>query len=228
MPTAGWTGILAPARQLWFQPVRASAPERIVLHADTVTENLRIGTAVGNIQAIDPNEFDRHRFTLAEGDGDEGNSSFYIDEGTLRTAVPIDREERASYSIRIQTTDLGGLQVERVFTLEVIAQTESPPAHGTIDLSFSPDGVIDGPVNALAQQADGKVLIGGDFTMIHGNTRQAFARLRADGAFDPAFGISGSSSFGTPVNGIDVQSDGKVLLGGGFSARGRPAGVWLV
>jgi uncharacterized delta-60 repeat protein len=85
---------------------------------------------------------------------------------------------------------------------------------GTLDNSFNPD--TDAPVFSVALQPDGKVLIGGGFTTVNGTNRSGIARLNADGSldtsFDPGTGANGE------VRSITSQSDGKVLVGGYFSA----------
>ena len=87
-------------------------------------------------------------------------------------------------------------------------------ADGTVDTAFSsyPNGVV----NAVAVQSDGKILIGGAFTQVNGATRGHIARLNADGSLDNAFqnGLQGASS---TVRCIQLQSDGKILIGGDFS-----------
>jgi uncharacterized delta-60 repeat protein len=60
---------------------------------------------------------------------------------------------------------------------------------GTLDASFdaSLEGGAPGSVNSLVLQADGKFLVGGDFTASHGQTRNSIARLYPDGTPDLAF-----------------------------------------
>ena len=63
-------------------------------------------------------------------------------------------------------------------------------SNGTLDTSFDP-GANDA-VNALAVQADGRILVGGNFTTMGGgaagNTpRNRIARLNPDGTLDPNF-----------------------------------------
>jgi uncharacterized delta-60 repeat protein len=90
---------------------------------------------------------------------------------------------------------------------------------GTLDTAFNPNSNND--VFAIAVQADGKVLVGGDFNSIGGQTRNYIARL------DPTTGLADSfnpnPSGRVPflqVNTIAVQSDGKILAGGGFTNIG--------
>jgi len=87
-------------------------------------------------------------------------------------------------------------------------------ADGTTDTSFS--SFPNGAVNAIAIQTDGKIVIGGAFTTVNGATRNRIARLNADGSLDNTFqnGLTGASS---NVRCIQIQSDGKILIGGDFT-----------
>ncbi len=85
------------------------------------------------------------------------------------------------------------------------------------------DGSLDGAFNAsingngfaLAIQPDGKILVGGLFTTANGAIRNNLARLNADGTIDPAFAIG--TGFNGAVNGIALQANGKILVGGAFT-----------
>ena len=85
---------------------------------------------------------------------------------------------------------------------------------GTLDPGFNPN--VNGDVNAIATQPDGKVLIGGEFTTVGGTARNNVARLNADGTLDASF----NPNVNNGVLAIAVQPDGKVLIGGGFRAVG--------
>jgi len=93
---------------------------------------------------------------------------------------------------------------------------------GTPDSSFNPGGQgIGSPqsslaVYALAVQADGKILIGGDFTTYNGVSASHLARLNPDGSLDTAFGAGTGAS--DPVRAITIQSDGSILIGGQFTS----------
>ena len=80
---------------------------------------------------------------------------------------------------------------------------------GTIDTGFFAD--TDGDVLSIAVQADGKILVGGNFSSIAGLPHNYIARI-GENSFDPhANGV---------VNAIAVQSDGRILVGGGFTSIG--------
>jgi uncharacterized delta-60 repeat protein len=90
---------------------------------------------------------------------------------------------------------------------------------GTLDHAF-PD-VTDplsscGCVYAIAVQPDKKILIGGLFVGIGGQTRNRIARLNEDGSLDTAFNPNADSF----VFAIVLQTDGKILVGGNFDSIG--------
>ena len=87
---------------------------------------------------------------------------------------------------------------------------------GDLDTAFAPSSGANGPVNAVAEQADGKVVIGGSFTSVNGTTRNYIARLNADGTLDSSSYWYYLSLDG-PVYAVTIQPDGKVLIGGDFT-----------
>lgn len=78
----------------------------------------------------------------------------------------------------------------------------------------------DSPVFAIAVQADGKIVIGGQFDGVDGLPRYRLARLHPDGAvedvatFHPDIGAPGQ------VNCIAIQPGGEILIGGDFTEVG--------
>ena len=88
---------------------------------------------------------------------------------------------------------------------------------GTVDAIFNPNANT--TVNALAVQADGRILAGGNFTSLAPNggatvTRNYVARLNFDGSLDASFDPNPDSILGS----MALQSDGKILIGGAFTA----------
>ena len=88
-------------------------------------------------------------------------------------------------------------------------------ADGTMDSTFY-SGLSQPTVYAIAVQADGKILVGGSFSSYVGVTRNNLARLNADGSVDVTFlnGLTGASG---NVRCIQIQPDGKILIGGDFT-----------
>jgi uncharacterized delta-60 repeat protein len=88
-------------------------------------------------------------------------------------------------------------------------------AAGDVDLSFDPGSCVNGSVNTIKVQPDGKLIIGGEFTTIKGLARHGVARLNADGSGDSSFFYEAPSYGGTyPVHSLALQADGKLLVGG--------------
>ena len=83
----------------------------------------------------------------------------------------------------------------------------------------SPDAFNPGAndvVYCTAVLADGKILAGGYFTALGGQSRSYLGRLNADGTLDAGFNPGADY----PVYSLAVQSDGKIVVGGGFKALG--------
>jgi uncharacterized delta-60 repeat protein len=80
---------------------------------------------------------------------------------------------------------------------------------------FDPGG--NSGIFEIVPQADGRILVGGNFTTLSGQSRFRIGRLNADGTLDIDFnpGVDG-----TEVTAIAIQADGKILVGGSFSSLG--------
>jgi uncharacterized delta-60 repeat protein len=94
-------------------------------------------------------------------------------------------------------------------------------ADGSLDQSF--DTKTNGLVRAVVVQADGKILIGGDFTTVQPAgaaspvTRNRIARLNTDGSVDTAFNPNIGGQLQPQVHAIMVQTDGRIVVGGTFT-----------
>ncbi len=87
-------------------------------------------------------------------------------------------------------------------------------ANGSLDTSFDPGFGTDFDISSLALQPDGKILIGGFFTLYNGVARRNLARINSDGTLDTGFDTGTGPD--SDVLGITVQPDGKILLVGKF------------
>jgi hypothetical protein len=99
-------------------------PTDISLSNSSVAENLAAGTSVGTFSTTDPDSGNTFTYTLVAGTGSTDNGSFAISGSTLQTAAVFNFETKSSYSIRVLSTDQGGLSVEKVFTISVQNVTE--------------------------------------------------------------------------------------------------------
>ncbi len=90
---------------------------------------------------------------------------------------------------------------------------------GPLDTSMDNDPGLSsggGTVRALARQPDGKLLVGGYFQYHNGQPRSAIVRMNTDGSNDPSF-TSPLYAYAL-VRTIAIQSDGKLVVGGEFTA----------
>lgn len=89
-------------------------------------------------------------------------------------------------------------------------------ANGTLDNTFDPNP--DSTVRSITVQPNGKIIIGGSFTTVAPNygaavTRNRIARLNADGTLDASF----DPNVDGDVNAAAIQTDGKIIIAGGFN-----------
>jgi hypothetical protein len=117
------------------EPPPNTAPTDLALSPSSVAENEPSGTEVGTLSSTDPDSGDTHTYTLVAGAGSDDNSSFNIVGDKLKTAASFDYETKNSYSVRVRTTDAGGLNFENTFTIQVTNVNEAPGAPGAPSLS---------------------------------------------------------------------------------------------
>ncbi len=91
-------------------------------------------------------------------------------------------------------------------------------ANGTIDATFNTGSGANDIVEKIFIQDDGKVLIGGNFTIYNSLPVNYMARLNADGSLDNSF-----TSPGVEPLAMAVQADQKIVIGGNFADVGGVA-----
>lgn len=72
-------------------------------------------------------------------------------------------------------------------------------------------------VNSIVVQPDGKILVGGAFTNYAGSGKNNLVRLNNDGTVDPTWNPGGSGP-GHVVQDLVLMPDGRILIGGAFTA----------
>ena len=94
------------------------APTVMGLTADSVSSGIVIQGLVGKMSVNDPNAFDLHFYSFAEGLGDDDNKIFSIEGDSLRLARSMPAG-KTDLSIRVRVTDSTGLYLEKNFSLKV-------------------------------------------------------------------------------------------------------------
>jgi uncharacterized delta-60 repeat protein len=107
-------------------------------------------------------------------------------------------------------------------TLAAVTQFALPqPASAQTPLPDSFNPGANARVLALALDAGGKIVVGGGFTTLGGQTRNYIGRLSANGTLDSGFN-PGANNW---VLSLALQADEKILVGGSFSTLAGQARV---
>ncbi|HEY9664184.1 MAG TPA: cadherin repeat domain-containing protein, partial [Allocoleopsis sp.] len=117
-------------------PPTNQAPTNVSLSPAGVNENVAAGTAVGIFSTTDANSGDTFTYTLVTGTGDTDNAAFTIVNNELRIVNSPNFETKGTYSIRVRTTDQGGLTFEKALTITVNDLNEAPT-----DILLTPSAV---------------------------------------------------------------------------------------
>jgi uncharacterized delta-60 repeat protein len=143
-------------------------------------------------------------FSVIAADSDL-DSTFTVGSGVNGTVIATALQTNGKVIIGGNFDVVGGVRRKKVARLN---------ADGSLDTAFTNGSGVDGNgiVETVAVQADGKVLIGGEFFSVNGTARSYFARLNTDGSLDTSFTAQISDS----VLSIIVQPDGKILIAGEF------------
>lgn len=125
-------------------------------------------------------------------------------DGTVKEIIVLDDDR---ILIAGSFTSYDGIPINDIALLNV---------DGSLHSTFNPGDGADNFINAMRVQSDGKILIGGSFTMVDGTGRNYIARISEDGSLDTTFDPGQGANF--PINSIDVQEDGKIVIAGLFTS----------
>ncbi len=101
-------------------PVSNSPPTNLALSNTIVDENGGPNATVGTLLTTDPDTGDTFTYTLVGGTGSTDNGLFNIVGNQLRATSSLDFLEAATRTVRVRTTDQGGLFFERSFTITIV------------------------------------------------------------------------------------------------------------
>ena len=152
------------------------------------------------------------------------DESSHVPAGLLDSSFNQDAQtDDAVYALALQSD--GRLLMAGDFT-SVNAITRNHLArlkpNGLLDPSFDASAGPNGPIRAMVVQSDGRILLGGIFSVVNHTNRNNIVRLATDGTLDQFFNVGAGAD--NPVFAITVQPDNLILIAGGFS---RVAGVSL-
>jgi subtilisin-like proprotein convertase family protein len=143
------------------------APTAVYLTPDTVAENLPVGTKIGTLNSIDPDRDNFFRYEFVTGTGADDNALFAISGDQFVTQRVFNFFVKNNYTVRVKTTDLGGLSAEQVLTVN-ISNVNDPPTDLKLSNNTVPENVAVGsPVGSLTS-TDADVVDAYTYTLIPG------------------------------------------------------------
>lgn len=145
------------------------APTDIVLSSASIAENAGANALVGALSSTDPDSGDTFTYSLVAGSGDTDNGSFNINSGNLRLTSSANFELKSSYSLRLRTTDSGGLTFEKALTVSVTNVNETPTIADVSNQSIDEDAALTGLAITIGDP-DGDLLCATALTATSSNT----------------------------------------------------------
>jgi LPXTG-site transpeptidase (sortase) family protein len=127
-----------------------------ITNTTVLYENEPANSIATDLSTTDPDVSDTFTYTLVSGVGDTNNSLFTVSGSELLTNAIFDYETKSSYSVRVRSTDAGGLFVEKAITISVLNENDAPT-----ELALSKTSVDEGNNSTVtigtlsAQDADG-------------------------------------------------------------------------
>ncbi len=143
---------------LWFEKVFIvtindlnEAPSDITLSASSINENVVANSTIGTLSSTDQDVANTFTYTLVVGTGSTDNASFNISGSSLRITNSPDFETKGSYSVRVRTTDQGGvLYYEKAFTITINNVNEIPTDIALSATSIDENVVANSTVSTLS------------------------------------------------------------------------------
>jgi uncharacterized delta-60 repeat protein len=178
-----------------------------VLPDDSLLFLRRVFGGANTLVKRGPNNERNNAFTTNLGTGFSGGSSFAGSDPYLEDIKEV---SPGNFIIVGSFTSFNGQTAGGVIK---ISET------GIADTTFLSNAgtAANGHVSSVAIQPDGKIVLGGFFTTFNGVSANRIVRLNSDGTVDAEFSNVIGSGFNNSVRSVAIQSNGKIIVCGGFS-----------
>ncbi len=120
------------------------SPIALTLSGNTIAENSPTNSLIGTFNTTDPDVGDTHTYSLVAGTGDTDNAAFTLVGKELRINNSPDFEAKPTYSIRVKTTDAGGLSFEQILAIDITNVNEAP-----VNITLDKNSVLENAVGAM-------------------------------------------------------------------------------
>jgi len=169
-------------------------PTSINLSSSSIVENVGVNVAVAKLSSVDVDTDDAFKYSLVSGTGSTDNSKFSIAGNQLVITGNPDYETKNSYSIRLRTTDLAGLFVEKSFALKVTNVNEAPDAISLSDTDFQ-ENISAGSVIAFLTSRDPDRDTAFTYSLTPNSVRATFADNQFFSIVNDQLKINASANF---------------------------------
>jgi len=193
------------------------APTGLALSPASIDEHQPLGAVVGAFSTTDPDAGGSFSYALVSGPGSGDNAAFTIDaSGQLHAAKTFNYEVQSSYSIRVRTTDQGGLWFEKPLTVTI---NDIPETLGTLLASLSDPGTVPQGYSHFGAA----VAVDGPYTVV--GTPQGGGIGESDSGMAYVFDTSGGALLATIINptpatrdyfGLAVAVSGSTVVVGAY------------
>jgi len=163
------------------------APTEVTLSATAVVRNRPAGTVVGTFATVDQDAGDTFTYTLVPDPNVDGTGLFEIVGNQLRTKAAFASNARASYSIRVRSTDAGGRHTGTVLSISVTPP--GPPVAAT-NVVGTP-GVGQVTLSWTAPASDGGAVVRDYVVQYSGNGGGTWSAGISTGSTSGAYTVTG-------------------------------------
>ena len=143
-------------------------PSTIVLDTSDIQENIPSGSTVGTLNTIDPDTDESFTYSLINGDNDTDNPTFSISGDQISIKAAPDFEVKKGYTIRVQSTDAGGLTIEKPISINVTGINEPPSSLGISTTSIE-ENIPSNSIIATLSTVDPDANEAFTYSLINGN-----------------------------------------------------------
>lgn len=184
--------------------VSNAAPTALTLSANSIAENVAANSTVGTLTTTDPDAGDSFTYSLVSGSGSTDNAAFNISGSALRITSSPNFETKSSYTVRVRTTDEGGLFFEKDFAITITDANDAPTFAGySVSTAFQKSVSMSlGKLLAKATDVEADAVT---VTSVGPASAQGGTAALQSGSilYTPANGFSGSDTF--PVTITDAR-----------------------
>ena len=222
-------------------------PTNLELSSSSISENVPVGTTIGTLSSTDPDSGDTFTYSLVDGGSYPDNSSFTIDGSSLKSAVIFNFENKSSYSIRVRTTDVGGLTFNKTLTITITDVTISVTASATTNVTcnggsngvITVSNVVGGTVNYTYSKDGTNYQSSNVFSGLTAGSYTIYAKDSYSEVGSTSVSVTQPTVVSATVTGTNVScnngSDGSIVVsnlsggqGGPYSSKLNAGGTYQV